>query len=77
VNNSLLQEAKTLPFAEQIQLAQELWENLIDRGFEPDLTPEQSAELDRRIQEHQRNPDHVIPWEEVKADFDRKYGKLR
>jgi putative addiction module component (TIGR02574 family) len=30
------------------------------------LTDEQMAELDRRIAEHEADPDSAIPWEEVK-----------
>jgi putative addiction module component (TIGR02574 family) len=32
------------------------------------LTPELSAELDRRLARHRENPDDVIPWEQVKAN---------
>ena len=30
------------------------------------LTPEQMAEIDRRIAEHERDPSSAVPWEEVK-----------
>jgi putative addiction module component (TIGR02574 family) len=31
------------------------------------LTPEQMAEIDRRIAEHERDPSSAIPWEEVRG----------
>lgn len=45
-----------------------LWESLTDteREAELALTPEQQAELDRRLAEHVANPDSAIPWEEVR-----------
>ena len=77
MNKTLLEQARSLPAAERLQLAQELWESLLDSGHEPELTPQQAAELDRRLEEHRRHPDDVIPWEDVKADLDGKYGKRR
>ena len=35
--------------------------------IEPELTEEQEAELDRRLDEDDAAPDDVVPWEEVKA----------
>lgn len=46
----------------------ELWDRLVDRGYEPELTEEQKAELDRRLAEDDSAPDDVLSWEEVKAE---------
>jgi putative addiction module component (TIGR02574 family) len=35
--------------------------------IEPDITEEQKAELDRRLDEDDAAPDDAVPWEEVKA----------
>lgn len=32
-----------------------------------DVTDAQKAELDRRLADHEANPDDVVPWSEVKA----------
>ncbi|MBV8608922.1 MAG: addiction module protein [Singulisphaera sp.] len=45
----------------------EPWDRLVDRGYEPVLTEEQKAELDRRLAEDDAAPDDVVSWEEVKA----------
>ena len=37
-----------------------------DNSMEGDLTPEQEAELLRRIAKYEANPDQGSPWEEVK-----------
>ena len=46
-------------------------------GHEPPLTPAQADELDRRLQEHRRDPKSGIPWEQVKVELDQKYGRSK
>lgn len=60
--------ATKLPANDRIELALALWESLTDaeREAEFELTSEQEAELDRRIEEHLANPGSAIPWEEVR-----------
>jgi putative addiction module component (TIGR02574 family) len=43
----------------------------VDEGFSSrmPLTEPQRAELDRRLADHQSNPDNVVPWEEVRASI--------
>jgi putative addiction module component (TIGR02574 family) len=57
-----------LPAKDRMELAMALWESLTDeeRGAELVLTPEQEAELDRRLNEHLANPGSAIPWEKVR-----------
>ena len=75
MNANLLEAAKALPLPERIELAAALWESITDEGHEPPLTSAQADELDRRLEEHRRNPSTGIPWEKVKADLNEKYGK--
>jgi putative addiction module component (TIGR02574 family) len=70
----LLAAAKSLPLEERIDLARKLNNDLIDEGFDPDLTPEQAAELDRRLAEFEKNPREGIPWEQVEADLNKRFG---
>jgi putative addiction module component (TIGR02574 family) len=37
------------------------------------LTPEQMAEIDRRIEEHRRDPSSAVPWEEVRDRLRARY----
>jgi putative addiction module component (TIGR02574 family) len=37
------------------------------------LTPEQMAEIDRRIEEHRRDPSSAVPWEEVRDTLRARY----
>jgi putative addiction module component (TIGR02574 family) len=57
-----------LPADDRAELAMALWESLTDaeRDGVFDLTDEQRRELDRRWQEHQRNPASAVPWSEVR-----------
>ncbi len=57
-----------LPAKDRVELAMALWESLTDAEREAEfaLTPEQEAELDRRLEEHLANPGSAIPWEEVR-----------
>ena len=74
---TLLETAKTQPLAERIRLAEALWENITLEGYEPELTTAQTAELDRRLAEHQQTPEDVVPWESVKAELENKYSRER
>ena len=61
-------EIVRLPEEERRELLETAWETFGEEEFPP-LTPEQEAELDRRIAEHERNPGRAIPWQEVIADL--------
>jgi putative addiction module component (TIGR02574 family) len=51
---------------ERIELVQDLWDSIGPEELPP-LTTEQMEELERRVGEHQRDPNTAITWEEVKA----------
>jgi putative addiction module component (TIGR02574 family) len=57
-----------LPAAERVDIAMALWASLTpaEQEAEFDLTPEQRAELDRRLAEHIADPTSAVPWEEVR-----------
>lgn len=70
----IFKAARALPLEERIKLAQDLWESIGENGSDPDLTPEQVAELDRRLAEFEKNPREGIPWEQVEADLNKRFG---
>lgn len=55
-----------LPEAERRKLADDLYESIDTDEQEFALTPEQEAELVRRIEYNRLNPDDVVSWEEVR-----------
>jgi putative addiction module component (TIGR02574 family) len=61
VTAALLKQVKALSMHERAELAQALWESLIESGYDPQLTSSQQAELDRRLKAHAKNPDDVVP----------------
>ena len=57
-----------LPATERVDIAMALWDSLTpaEQEAEFDLTPEQHAELDRRLAQHLADPGSAVPWEEVR-----------
>ncbi|MGZ5436054.1 MAG: addiction module protein [Pyrinomonadaceae bacterium] len=74
MNSQLVNDARELPLAEQIELIDALWESIVKQGYQPPLTPEQSVELDRRLVAHRRNPDDVFSWDSIKREILDKYS---
>ena len=70
----ILQAAKALPLDERIRLAQDLWDDIADHGEDPLLSPEQAAELDRRLAEFEKNPHDGISFAEIKTELRQRYG---
>lgn len=75
MSTNILETAKSLPLPQLIELAEALWERIIQDGYEPEVTAAQAEELDRRMAAHEKNPDDFVAWETVKADLEFKYGK--
>ena len=67
-------ELKKLSVAERIQLAEDLWDSVVEQAPEVyQLTAEQEAELERRLTAHDADPGAAIAWSDVRANlFQRK-----
>jgi putative addiction module component (TIGR02574 family) len=68
----ILEQIEQLPPSEQRVVAEMIWEKF--GAFEDELTPEKSAELDRRLADFEKNPRDGIPWEQVEADLNKRFG---
>jgi putative addiction module component (TIGR02574 family) len=55
----------------------EWWNSLTDTEQEAQfvLTDEQKAELDRRLAEHEADPDSAVPWEEVERELKARQSR--
>jgi putative addiction module component (TIGR02574 family) len=62
-----LSDVLELPVSERLELVGDIWDSIAQVPEKVALTPEQSAELDRRLEAYRRNPDAGSPWSEVKA----------
>lgn len=58
---------RTLSPSDKLALVTELWDDLASNPEDIPITPEQIAEVDRRLEEYRKNPDLGSTWEEVKA----------
>jgi putative addiction module component (TIGR02574 family) len=55
-----------LSVAERIQLAADLWDSISEQKEEIPFTKAQKQELDRRVENYQKNPTNGSSWQEVK-----------
>ena len=63
----LLSQARQLSVTEQLELMDALWADISSRHAAPGPNEAQMAELERRLTEHELNPEDAVPWIEVKA----------
>jgi putative addiction module component (TIGR02574 family) len=47
-------------------LVEDIWDSIAADSAALPLTDVQREELDRRLAEHETNPDDVVPWEELR-----------
>lgn len=65
------QTVQSWPLPEQLDFAFQLWDSIVDAGWEPQLTPELKEELEQRIAAHEADPTRVLTWEQVLAHVRR------
>ncbi len=58
-----------LTVAERIQLAEDLWDSLSEAPEILALTDAQRAELHRRIEAHQADPESVVSWDTLRQEL--------
>ena len=67
----LLEEAKKRPFAEKMQLVEDLWDAIAEEAAQKRLSDAQRQLLEARLRESDANPDDGKPWDEVRAEIER------
>jgi putative addiction module component (TIGR02574 family) len=58
-----------LPLAERIELAQAIWDSVARNPESVALTEAQRQELDRRLEEYERDPSEGSTWESIKRSL--------
>ncbi len=69
--NAILGELDSWPIEDRLRLMEEIWDGLIDQGYEPETTDELKAKLDRRLASLDANPENVTTWEAIKQHVRR------
>lgn len=64
-----------LGIEERLTLVEELWDSIAADSNAVPLTEAQRTELDRRITEHESNPDDVVPWDEARTSITERLKK--
>ena len=62
-----LSDVLELPVSERLKLVEVIWDSIAEAPEALTLSDAQRAELDRRLEEYEKNPDEGLPWPEVKA----------
>lgn len=60
-------EIQRLSASQKLALVSELWDDLAAHPEKVPVTPEQIAELDRRMEAYRKDPTQVTTWEAIKA----------
>jgi putative addiction module component (TIGR02574 family) len=63
---------ESLGIDDRLALIEELWEGIPSESGAIPMTAAQRDELDRRLGDHEANPDDVVSWEEVKSSLEKR-----
>jgi putative addiction module component (TIGR02574 family) len=61
-----------LSVAERLVLVEELWDSI---AASTPVTDAQRAELDRRLADHEANPDDIVSWEQVHSSVTARLAR--
>lgn len=75
MNAQLLSQARQLSTKDQLELVEALWDGIAKRDEAPGPTVTQRVELDRRLADHEANPDDVVSWSDAKASALARIGQ--
>lgn len=60
---------------DRIALVTAIWDSINEEPHPPMLSEAQRAELQRRLSDHNANPDEVVSWDQIKADSLARFKK--
>ena len=66
---AITERFRKLPQDAQIRLLQELWDEIAEESASMPLSESQRLLLDKRLRQHQENPEDVEPWEEIRNEI--------
>lgn len=65
--NALFQQVQAWPPQDRLDFLFRVWDHLLEEGWQPELTDDLKAELDRRLASYKANPANVVTWEQLVA----------
>lgn len=73
----LIEQMRPMTTEEKRAFVEKVWEEYGEElgWIDPDLTPEQAAELDRRLAEFETNPHAGTPLEQVEKELQQRFGR--
>ena len=66
-----LDELLDLPAAERIEIAQAIWDSIAADAERWPISDAQRAELDRRLEAYERDPNAGVSWESLKRSLEK------
>ena len=67
--NIQVAEILELSVAEKIQIVEDIWDSIIQNPDQLPLSEKEKMELDKRLADHEKNPDDGIEWETLKKNI--------
>lgn len=64
-----------LSIEDRLAVADAIWDSIAEAPGSPLLTESHQIELERRLANHELNPEAVVPWEQIKAEALSRFGK--
>jgi putative addiction module component (TIGR02574 family) len=61
-------ELENLSVSDRVALAEALWASVAAESDGPSLSAAKAAELRRRVEELDQNPENVVPWSEIRKE---------
>ena len=60
-----IHELKALPVDERLKVVEAVWDSIADDAPPVPLPPQHRAELDRRLDAYEAEPDDLLTWDQV------------
>ena len=71
-STTILQAIQAWPVQDRVNLVFQVWDQIVNEGWEPEPDQELREELDRRLAAHEANPDAVLTWEHIEERLRRR-----
>jgi putative addiction module component (TIGR02574 family) len=66
---AMMREVDRWTIEERLTFVETMWDHLLDSGLAPGMTEAQRAELDRRIEDMDQDPDGEVSYDAIRSKF--------